>query len=680
MTLQRYFAGDAVWEAETDPATPVYLAGPHMYAIGTVGGELRSFGAAHIVGKMGGAWAHPLRALHGWSLVLESAVGPAPLAGAPVAELHAGHVTRRYAAGPLAVAWTEFVAEDAPALLSLVQLENRGPARWEGALVMRAEPDLRGCWFSGWGPAELTIGIGETLTLSALNGPYAGRAAAVACSAGAPWELAEGLPLARLPLALDPGAAREVAFCLYVAHQDAAQAPARAQACATRAAALLAEKVARYERLDGEVTIETPEPFLDQAWLIARRNTCALGANYPDLPPYLLAGLPEYPQLFGCDNAYNAPGALAGGFAPIVRSTLAALAAYGQRACGRIPHEITTNGRVFHPGNTQETPQFAVACWDYLRWTGDLEFARQVYPLCAEGLEHFAWTLAGGPYPAGDGVVERPGMGACKLDSTCYLHQALGALHELALALGRTEDAEEFARHAARLAERFERDWWLEAEELYADSLHLDGRPQLDGHWTVAIPLQTGLATPERAARALARIEAEWVNEWGLVHTRGVEPRVWTLPTGLLALAAFRHGRPELGLHLLRNIAVTARHGTLGTLKELIPAGLCFVQLWSAGLYMQGLVEGLLGVRPRAHRRELAVAPQLPAGWPAVELRGLPVGEHRLALRATPGTLEVEHIRGPAPLTVRYRAQEPGAAEVAASVAPGERVVLGAPG
>jgi len=334
------------------------------------------------------------------------------------------------------------------------------------------------------------------------------------------------------------------------------------------------------------------------------------------------------------------------------------LAAYGRRACGRIPHEVTTNGRVFNPGNIQETPQFAVACWDYLRWSGDTAFLEQVYPVCVEGLEHFGWTLAGGPYPVGDGVVERLGMGACKLDSVCYLYQGLAALREMALALGRIDEAEQFAGHAERLAARFERDWWLAAEDLYADSLHLDGRPQLDGHWTVVIPLQTGLASEERARRSLARIEAEWVNEWGLVHTRGVDDRVWTLPTGLLALAAFRYGRPELGVRLLRNIGETARRGGLGMLKELIPAGLCFVQLWSAGLYMQGIVEGLLGVSPLAHRHEVTVAPQLPDGWNEVHLRGLPVGEHRLDLRARPDSLEVRHVAGSVPLTVRYAGQQ----------------------
>jgi glycogen debranching enzyme len=352
-----------------------------------------------------------------------------------------------------------------------------------------------------------------------------------------------------------------------------------------------------------------------------------------------------------------------------MRSTLAALASYAERACGRIPHEITTNGRVFHPGNTQETPQFAAACWDYARWSGDLGFLAQVYPLCVEGLEHFAATIEGRDYPHGDGVVERIGMGAHKLDSVCYLYQALVALDEAATTLGRPTDAERFRSQATQLRARFERDWWIEHEGLYADSLQLNKQPQLDGHWTVVLPIQLGLAAPERAERALGRIEREWVNQWGLVHTRGAEAHVWTLPTGLLALAAFAYDRSALGVTLLRNIAITGSHGTLGTLKELIPQGICFIQLWSAGLLVQGLTEGLLGLQPRAYAHSLAIKPNLPADWPEVTLRGLQVGGHTLDLHVSQTEIIVLHRNGPIPITIEY-------AHKTLSVDVGQRVVV----
>jgi glycogen debranching enzyme len=313
---------------------------------------------------------------------------------------------------------------------------------------------------------------------------------------------------------------------------------------------------------------------------------------------------------------------------------------------------------VFHPGNTQETPQFAAACWDYFRWTGDLAFLRRVYPLCKEGIDDYmpaVWGPAGSLYPIGDGVVERHGMGSRKLDSTCYLYQALRALRDMAETLDLPDEARRYGSRLAELGRRFELDWWLEDERMYADSLHTDGTPQFDGHWTVVLPLQLGMADPDRARRSLERIEREWVNRWGLVHTREKEELVWTLPTGLLALTAFRYNRPELGLRLLQNIAETASYGTLGAFKELIPIGLCFVQLWSAGLYAQGMIEGLLGLHPLAHLHRLSIVPCMPASWPHARLKAVDVGAHTLSLELRPDGLDIQHASGPEPLDLRYR-------------------------
>jgi hypothetical protein len=133
---------------------------------------------------------------------------------------------------------------------------------------------------------------------------------------------------------------------------------------------------------------------------------------------------------------------------------------------------------------------------------------------------------------------------------------------------------------------------------------------------------------------------------------------VWTLPTGLLALTAFRYGLPSSGVRLLQNIAETASYGTLGAFKELIPIGLCFVQLWSAGLYLQGAIEGLLGLQPLAHLHRLSISPRLPASWPYVRLSAVPVGAHMVTVHATPASLEVLHLSGPEPLDLRYHLPE----------------------
>lgn len=647
---------------------PYLLAGPRLYAVGRGSGVIDPIGVEHLVGEMGGIWAHPVKVADGFSVTLRDA-GGAPLNGAEGG----------FSEGPCEVGWSwrcrqlrlsrrDRVMAGAPAYATLLTVTNDGPTTVSGTLELAARLKFLGCWLGGLASAGGHYSAAEALVIGQdeLQTGWG-----IALGAASPPDRQHIQPHQRGALVtlgysftLEPGASRRWLVLLTVGQRGGAS---EAQALWHE---LIDRAVDQFDGDDAELLaglpgLATAEPDLARDFTLAQANLRLLEADYPDLGPFFLAGLPEYPQLFGCDTTYTVPGAVAGGFAATARAALGTLVRYAERACGRVPHEVTTNGRVFNPGNIQETPQLVIAVWDYLRWTGDLDFARRVYPTCREGLLEYVPAI-GGPdprYPLGDGMVERLGMGSHKLDSACYVIAGLRALSRLAAALGDPE-AEAYAARADAVNAAFEQDWWLEDEGLYADSMHSDGRLQLDGHWTVALPVQLGLASPERASRVLARVEAEFVNQWGLVHTRAREESVWTLPTGLLALAMFGHGMAERGLQLTRNIALTARHGALGAFKELIPEGLCFVQLWSAGLYLQCLIEGLLGLDPDAPAHRLAISPALPEGMGPLTLRGLAVGHHRLTLTIAAGTLRLEHHDGPQPLTVVYGGE-------AAEVAPG---------
>ena len=653
MTLQRYFIDDNVWESEATPTTPVFISGQRIYAITTIGGERHPFGEWHLRDNMGGVWAHPLRILDGWALALEMDGIVTPLDHAVRCDLFGAYITRHFTVGTLTLEWTEFAADDQPHYYATLLARNDGAAPVNATVLLRAEADLRFCWFGGVAPAEPEMDTISGGVAWRATGAYAGVTVTLVSASPAAWEISGRTAQARFPLIVQPGEALALQWRLAVQRNDD-PLPGNVLRAAVDT---LSSKIALYRTITSAIRLETPDRDINRYWQVARQNIHMLRADYrPALAPYLLAGLPEYPQLFGCDTTYSVPGVVASGFASIARSALEELGRYAWRACSRVPHEITTNGRVYHPGNIQETPQFAVACWDYVRWSGDLDVLERMYPICVEGLDHFSATLEGRGYPIGDGVVEVPGMGACKLDVVCYLYQALTTLRDMALTLGRPGDAVRFAGYAGELTARFESDWWIEQEGMYADSLHLNGQPQFDGHWTVLLPVLTGIAAPERAQRVLDRIVREWVNEWGMVHTRGADMRVWTLPTGLLALAAFRHGDADTGIQLLRNIGVTARYGTLGTLKELIPQGLCFIQLWSAALFVQGITEGLFGLSPHAHRHELIIEPRLPSGWSEATLHGLRVGDQTLDLHVTPEYAEIRLLKGDTPLLARYRA------------------------
>lgn len=657
---------------------PYVIAGPRMYVIGRASGRIGGIGDEHLVGEMGGVWAHPLKVAEGFAVDVCDSHGVSIPVRDALFEEHLSDVVWRWSLHDLTVERRDAVVDaPSPTCWSSITLRNQGTETHAGELHLRVVLKFVPAWMSG-----MRSGGGS---YSVEDGWLLGRDRAapeqwgVACgttSAPDSYRLIErdGGCDATLVYrwSLAGGDQHSWHFALVAETQHGADAAQRScQTVLANGSEAIEQQLKAYAA--HHLAVQTPDADLNRDTDLAQANLRLLDANYPDLGAYFLAGLPEYPQLFGCDTAYSVPGALAAGYATTMHSALEQLASYAERACGRVPHELTTNGRIFHPGNIQETPQFVIACWDYLRWTGDMAFARKVYPLCCEGMDGLLLSACWpeGLYPVGDGMVERLGMGSRKLDSACYHYAALHALAALSSAMDEHADAERYAQRAARLKERFAVDWWLEDEGLYADSLHSDNTPQLDGHWTIALPLQLGLTDSERATRMFERIEREWVNQWGLVHTRERDERVWTLPTGLLALADFAHGRAKQGLKLLHAIGLTARTGTLGTFKELIPEGICFVQLWSAALYLQIIVEGLAGVQPLAHLHQLHLAPCMPEEWDGITLHGLHVGDHMLNMRISSSSLHIEHLAGTQPLLIRFRGEE-------CALAAGETRMLGA--
>jgi hypothetical protein len=664
-THQSLRFGPVTLDAKDEQPTPYFLSGSKLYAIGSTSGALEPVGVEHLVGEMGGVWAHPIKFSDGWYVSIQDHAGRSDRLRCLAFEGHLSDVMLHFAHGPLRITRTDFVVDDEAVLCSLIDIVNDGEAIWTGTIGFVAHVNILPAWFSGYqrGGVELEQRDGRVI---AWDKAWQGRWGVVFGSSTAPTEVVFGahghLPTGELRYitTLAPDQRRTFEFLVACDHQDGHDGALRLfESIVGRGYELLEHKRQQYRQVAlGGVTLHTPDQHVNTGWVLAKANLLMLQADYsPFLSGFFMAGIPEYPNLFGCDNTYTTSGATGAGFRTIMRSTLTVLGEYAQRQCGRVPHEVTTNGRVFNPGNTQETPQFAIAVWDYFRWTGDLTFLQAMYRICREGVMDYLpgiWDGDRDGYPTGDAMVERHGMGSLKLDSACYLYGGWRALAAMARVLGRPE-ASEYEQLAADWLVRFERDWWLEHLGLYADSLHSDYRPQLDGHWTQVVPIQMGIARPDHAQRVLEQIEREFTNAWGLVHTRDREDRVWTLPTGLLALAELRHGRAERALELLNNIARTAEYGMLGAFKELIPEGLCFVQLWSSGLYVQGMLEGLIGLEPYAHEHHVRIVPMLPASWPLATIKDLRIGAHLLNLTVTHTGYTMDHLSGPQAMQINFK-------------------------
>ncbi len=574
--------GSVQMHSEHAEDRPYVLAGMRMLAIGMMSGAPPEIGdQGHLDGEMGGLWAGEHKVLDHWAVT----AGVAFEAGDWHVVGEFWRITRSASRAGWQLQIEEWVDERDAVFHLEARLSNLTSKARRGNLQLFAQPNLRPCWMSHVAPADTQV-FATKQGIEAVNAANPGLAMCL---------LADGLLKRSQTLAAGETQHMRIVVAA-VNGGDRTLAHARAAAALSGWRNRMARKRATYVGLLKDTSQGAgPEGEINPlaaAELCARANLKLLETRNP-AGHYPIAGLPEFPNLFGCDVAYSVPGLCMAGRADLALAALRALREVADWQCGRVPHEVLPDGGVFHPGNTQETPQFVIAVHALWQHGNATAIADEFVATCRAAMlgylrNAFTWRASQFPdYPHGNAMVEREGMLPIKLDSVCYTWKALRCLLEMDGGRLSADDRNALIAWERAIRRRFTQDWWMPERGLFADSLGWDGTQQLDRHWTQVVPLEVGLATRAQARQVLDHIEGEWLTADGLPHTSGSEQRVWTLPTGLLALAAARHGRHDLARRQLANIACTLASGQLGLFEELIPRGLCFVQLWSAALFIQ---------------------------------------------------------------------------------------------
>lgn len=698
ITIQQLRWGEIQQERSSAPDTMFTTTGRRLYVIGDIDGNFRprsnpydlyTFGKPQegdpLANRLQGVWAQPVKALNGYTFVIESDGVSWPLLNAERFTQTFVDVQFEYRRGTLTATRTDFVPQDRPALFNTLNLRNDGTQPTNVRVTFFAYFDLRDAQFTTLADqpnqGETAWVEGEKLVAHAWQLPDKWAVAVGGDKQPAEVQVIagqDGHPVGVLKYAarLEPGEEQEWTIATVVETESgAAIALKNLDAWLPLRESLRAEKQALYaDLLAGGPRFHSPDAHFNAAFDLARANLQALEVESQALGRFFYAGLQTFPFWFSADGAYDIPGLLAAGFTSTGINHLIIATKFD--ALGSVPHQRSPSGTLVGSGNAAETPLWVMALWDAYRWSGDRAFLEAVYPAAMQGL--LQYTLGsldpdGDGYPIGAGLVEKEDMGAKKLDSAAYTWAALRALEQMAGAMGDIGMAAHARVRRDAMAASFDAAWWDPEEGTYSMSLNeLDNSRRPVPHWAVIVPLEVGLASTEHAETTFTTLQAKYMNQWGLKHTVGDDERVWTLPTATLSRAAYQYGQAELGFQMLRQLSVTLDHGSIGMYHELIPEGLSFLQLWSAATFLRGVVEDLMGVQVRADLHEVRLAPQLPAGWDVAELEKLSFGRHTITVRATPSSLVVTHLSGPAPLTVIYQApdgsQQSAVVEVGRSV------------
>ncbi len=678
---------------------PYATAGTRTYVIGTQDGNFPDLGD-HLPGEMGGAWLHPIKLIDGfWARVAEPATNR-DAALSTSTDFITYPYGNRFAYGPvldsLEIERFQFSPDGREGFL--VQYEFRNVAGRARTLTFQfaVKTDLRPVWFSdrlGITDAPDTVGWEPSSRLF------------VARDAGHPWFSVWGAPASAeaRPVAHPPpirtnglGATAASEYTLKVApHGTSTLIFVVAGSASTRDAAietyralardharLLADKKGHYASLHERARVTIPDRRLQEVYNWVKVNTEWMVREVPGIGRGLGGGLMEYPWWFGTDASYSLQAMVATGNFELARQTLRLLRDQSLKANnnGRIVHEVTTNGGIVNRGNTQETAQFIMAVGKVFDWTGDVAFAREMYPSLKRGLR---WLLTDmdqnhNLFPEGYGIMEVSGLNAELIDVAVYTQQALETTARIARVLQEPDTAERYERQASELEARINNRFWAEDEGSYGDfygsraqamsaaqgaikQIRLKGDTavtprdrELIGYyerlerrfsampdtsrgwitnknWVIATPMETGIAPRERAIRLLDKIRRENVGEYGPFLSAVDRQAMMTIATGVQAVAEARYGRIDESLWYVGRIVETFGRTLPGSISEMMPDYGCFAISWTSYGIVVPLIQHVFGVQPDAVHKTVVFEPHVPAGWEDMRIDDLPVGGNTLS-------------------------------------------------
>ncbi len=689
---------------------PYVTAGDRTYLIGTQDGKFPDMGS-HVPGEMGGLWLHPIKLIDGfWAEVSDRATNQR-VALSQSTDFVTYPYGNRFSYGPvldsLEIERFQFSPDGQEGVIVQYQLRNGSDRRRQLQLQFAVKTELSPVWYSD------RLGIKDaqdTVTWDAANHLFIAHDAdnkwfAVWGAAGP----ADAQPIAhpepiqtkgmgvtaasRYSVSLEPRGTSTLTFVIAGSAKDLKAALDSYNYLTANQASLLEEKQAHYASLIDRARVRIPDQRWQEVYNWVRVNAEWLVRDVPGIGRGLGGGLMEYPWWFGTET-YSLQALMASGNFDLAKQMLRLLNEQSIKANGngRIVHEVTTNGAVSNPGNSQETAQWILTVGRLIDWTGDLEFAKEMYPAMKQGVH---WLLTDMDqnhdlFPEGYGIMEVYGLNAELIDVAVYTQQALKATAHIAGVLNEPDTAARYQNLALQLERRINQRFWIERDGAYADfygtkaeainaaegaikqiglkeASQLTSRDQdmigyyqrlkqkfsalpdtargwtTNKNWVITTPMETGIAPRARALRALDKIRKENVGEYGPYLSAVERQAMMTISTGVQAVSEANYGRTEQALWYVDKIVQTFNRVSPGSISEMMPDHGCFTIAWTSYGIVVPLIQHVFGIQPDALNQTVVFDPHVPSGWEDMSIEDLPVGTTKVSFSRAKSAKGIEY-------------------------------------
>jgi glycogen debranching enzyme len=681
---------------------PYVTAGDRSYIIGTMNGDFPDIGE-HVPGEMGGIWMHPIKLLDGYYLKISDLASKTNHWLSDADEFINYPFGNTFKYNPdiqgLVVHRMQFCPDGQQGVVIQYEISNTSDQAKNLNVEFLAKTDLSPVWFS----KEIGIHDSEDQARSkhencfvaadSLNNWYAVWGTSLRSSEqevrvnnSKSKSLGQGIACSSVYyVTIDAHTSKKIVFVVAGSTESSKKAIQSYKFILKNHAELLRKKKALYRIIYNRAEISIPDTSLLRVYNWVKVNTQWLVRDVPGIGRGLSAGVMEYPWWFGCDNTYALQGVMETGDFELAKETLRLLKnkSTEKNGNGRIPHEISTNGTVTNPGNTQETAHFIMCVEKLYRWTGDKQFLREMYPTIKKGLH---WLLTDQDknrnlFPEGYGIIEISGLNAELIDVAVYTQQALVAGSKIANILNDKPASENYKKLANLLKDKINKDFWDNKAGSYCDfygtkdqaisaisgnirQLTQNGEPAnqdkikyfedlrkrvmqtrdtsrgwiINKNWVINTPLETGIAPYDKAIRALDNIHDNDLGEYGPYLSAVYGKYMMTIATGVQAVSEYKYGRTDKSLFYVNQIVKTFSRVLPGSISEMMPDYGCFTQSWTNYGIVLPIISYIFGINPDASQQKVEIAPHIPDSWSKdpLSVRALPVGNNQISISYQP--------------------------------------------
>lgn len=391
------------------------------------------------------------------------------------------------------------------------------------------------------------------------------------------------------------------------------------------------------------------------------------------------AGLPWFKDCWGRDSFIALPGiTLVNGHFDKAKKIITNFAAMQLKDkensnYGRIPNRVSSADNIIY-NTTDGTPWMVREIGEYLRYSGDLAFAADIYPCVQayiEGVEkhHYSNGLMTHRHPdtwmdaKWQGEIPWSARGNRANDIQALWFTSLEVAANVAALVGDKAGEQKYSAMAAKAKQEFEQLFWDQNKNQLADRIDENGKADFSMRpnqlMALSIPLKQDFIKPEIGAHLVKNAVSELLFPWGICSLSQHDPwfhpyhngrdeyhkdaayhngTIWGWNAGFTVSALLQYGEKELAYQLTQNLAeqlLTLGHrGTmsenldafLNTKGELVTSG-TYAQAWSVSEFNRNAYQDYLGFRPDLLNNQIVLIPQFPASWERAQAI-VPFGTH----------------------------------------------------